>query len=76
LGRRQVERRGEHTAAAVLAHELAAALHELQRGFERQGTGVHEGRVLAQAVAGAERRLDAVADEAAQRLQAGDLVRQ
>jgi hypothetical protein len=47
LRRRQLERRRDHAAAAELAHELAAPLHEPQRGLERQRARVHERRVLA-----------------------------
>ncbi len=76
LRRRQLERRREHAAAAELAHELAAPLHELQRRLERQRAGVHERGVLAETVAGTQARLQSVADEAAKRLEASDLVRQ
>src|SRR4029079_14556851 len=72
----QLERRRNHAAAAELAHELAAPLHELERSLERQRAGVHERRVLAEAVAGADRGLCAIAAEAAKRLEASDLVGQ
>src|SRR5690606_1689567 len=74
--RREIEGRRGHAAAAVLAHQLPAGADQPERVLERERPRRDERAVLAQAVAGRERGLEPLADEALQRFEARDLVRQ
>src|SRR5690606_28237064 len=66
----------EHAAAAELTHEPPALGYELERARKIEGAGRDERRVLAQAVAARQERLDAAFGQRFERRQAGDLVRQ
>src|SRR5690606_7092697 len=73
---RAVERRREHAAAAELAHEPSALGYELECARKIESAGRDEGRVLAEAVAARQERLDAAFGQRLESGETGDLVRQ